>query len=114
MNKLLNRLMEKKGKSDMSDEYVGTKRDTLKELIGQMSDMMSEPLKGLKKVTVASDSPEGLEKGLDKAQELLGDDEMPESEEETKEESEPSEMSVEDIEAKIQELMEKKKQLEAK
>lgn len=37
------------------------------------SDMMAEPLHGLKKVSVASDSPEGLKMGLDKAKDVVDD-----------------------------------------
>jgi hypothetical protein len=47
----------------------------LKELKKAMRDDIHEPLregmKGLKKVTVASDSEEGLEEGLSKAQKIL-------------------------------------------
>lgn len=49
----------------------------LKELSNEMSDDMYSPMKdmlgkkGMKKVTVASDSPEGLQKGLSMAEKLM-------------------------------------------
>ena len=49
-------------KSDM----MGMKKDGKKDLFG---DMM--PKKGMQKVTVMSDSPEGLKKGLSKAEEIM-------------------------------------------
>ena len=79
------------------------------------SDMIGGDLaEGMKKVTVASDSKEGLKKGLEKAEDLM--EEMPKVDEEMEdedsyEESDEDEMSPEDIEAKIQELMEMKKKL---
>ena len=62
--------MEKKAKSKAKSEM-------LQELSKEMSDDMYSPMKdmlekkGLKKVTVASDSPEGLEKGLSMAEKLM-------------------------------------------
>lgn len=44
----------------------------LDELRKHAQSMMSDKIKGLKKVTVASDSKEGLKKGLSKAEEILG------------------------------------------
>lgn len=44
----------------------------LKDLRGEMNSMMGDSYgKNLKKVTVASDSKEGLEEGLSKAQEIM-------------------------------------------
>jgi len=107
------------------------KEDTLQSLIDDMMDMDSGKVKGLKKVTVASNSPKGLEKGLDKAKEIVGeapmseemmsDEEMPEGEEMMEEEmpegesEESPEMEAEDesldteeeIEAEIEKLKEK-------
>lgn len=130
----LHKLMAKKkqeGKKLSPMEKKG-KEDTLQSLIDDMMDMDSDKVKGLKKVTVASDSPKGLEKGLDKAKELIGeaptggleDEEMPEaSEEESMEEEMPEEESSEmaseegeeseeeespeEIEAEIEKLKEK-------
>jgi hypothetical protein len=60
--------MEKKAKA---------KSEMLKELSKEMSDDMYSPMKdmigkkGLKKVSVMSDSPQGLEKGLSMAEKLM-------------------------------------------
>ena len=60
--------MEKKAKA---------KAEMLKELSNEMSDDMYSPMKdmlgkkSMKKVTVASDSPEGLQKGLSMAEKLM-------------------------------------------
>lgn len=43
-------------------------KDLKKEMLGEM---FGDKMEGLKKVTVASDSEEGLEEGLDKAQEIM-------------------------------------------
>jgi len=128
----LHKLMAKKkmeGKKLSPMEKKG-KEETLQSLIDEMMGMDSDKVKGLKKVTVASDSPEGLEKGLDKAKELVGDaplseemmsdeempeaseEEMPEGEEESSEmESEEGEDesldTEEEIKAEIERLKEK-------
>lgn len=76
--------MEKKSKA---------KADMLKELSKEMSNDMYSPMKdmigkkGMKKVTVASDSPEGLKKGLSMAEKLM----QLKSSQEGKEEGEDSE-----------------------
>jgi len=80
-----------KGKKSAKREML----EALKKEMNSGDDVgMADKLKDLKKVTVASDSKEGLEKGLSKAQEilkkrseLLGLDED-EDEKEDKEESE--------------------------
>lgn len=130
----LHKLMAKKsqeGKKLSGAEKKG-KEETLQSLIDDMMGMDGEKVKGLKKVTVASNSPKGLEKGLDKAKELIGhaptggleDEEMPEGEEmmeeempeheaeespemeEAEHEEEGSE-SPEELEAEIEKLKEK-------
>ena len=127
----LHKLMAKKkqeGKKLSPMEKKG-KEDTLQSLIDDMMDMDGDKVKGLKKVTVASNSPKGLSKGLEKAKELIGEaptggledeempeaseeesmeEEMPEGEEESSEmESEESEESPEELEAEIEKLKEK-------
>ena len=98
--------MEKKAKA---------KAEMLKELSKEMSDDMYSPMKdmlgkkGMKKVSVMSDSPEGLEKGLSMAEKLMqlkskqnGEEEtesdMEEESPEMEAEEEMSEMSPEDME----------------
>lgn len=73
------------------------KKELLKMLMGDMDEMMGEEKSELfdgmmpeKKVTVAADSKEGLEKGLDKAQEILKA-KMSEMEDMSEEESEDEE-----------------------
>lgn len=80
------------------------KCEMLKELSKEMSDDMYSPMKdmlgkkGMKKVTVASDSPEGLKKGLSMAEKLmkLKASQSGESEESEEPEMEESEESSED------------------
>jgi TATA-binding protein-associated factor Taf7 len=87
--------MEKKSKA---------KAMMLKELSNEMSNDTNAPLKdmlgkkGMKKVSVMSDSPEGLKKGLSMAEKLMklkskqsGDEESEEEEEYSSEESSDSE-----------------------
>ena len=72
-SKLMEKLIAKKKASgkELSDNEKQAKSEVLKSLHGQASDILRDKLKGIKKVSVMSDSPEGLEKGLDKAKELL-------------------------------------------
>lgn len=81
-----------KHEGEMSKEHLDVKMEMLKELMEHakkgMGDKILGGLEGLKKVTVAAPSKEGLEEGLEKAQELLHSKEMPEMEEESEEESE--------------------------
>jgi len=133
----LHKLMAKKkseGKKLSPIEKKG-KEESLSSLIDDMMGMDGDKVKGLKKVTVASDSPKGLSKGLEKAKELIGgaptggleDEEMPEGEEMMEEEmpegeEESSEMESEEaedesldteaeIEAEIEKLKEKLEKL---
>lgn len=81
MSMKMEKLMEKKKDSgkELDPMYKDSKMSMLKALHKEMSDMMAGGLKdhqGMKKVEVASDSPEGLKHGLDKAKDLLeGSDE---------------------------------------
>lgn len=69
----LKKLMESKKGAPMDPMKKDAKMSMLQALRGEMSGMMKEDLQkpGLKKVTVASDKPEGLAKGLDTAKELI-------------------------------------------
>jgi hypothetical protein len=105
----------------MSPIEKKAKLAALKDAHGLASEMMKDGLGGLKKVTVASDSKEGLKKGLDKAEDMLGEQESEDEEmgakeaseseefEDAQDESEP--MSEEEIDAKIEELLKLKEQL---
>lgn len=107
--------MEKKAKA---------KAEMLKELSKEMSDDMYSPMKdmlgkkGMKKVSVMSDSPEGLEKGLSMAEKLMQLKSKQNGEEPTESESEEespemeaademSEMSPEEMEAMYEMLRQK-------
>jgi hypothetical protein len=122
-------------KKKISDVEKEAKMGVLKEVSDMAGAAMGDKLKGLKKVTVASDSKEGLDKGLEKAKELLDKDlaksedeegpcaecgkepcccdeheasESPEHEKmEDSSEKSPDEMSAEELKAKIEELQEK-------
>lgn len=89
-----------------------------KEMLSHLSDMMKGHMSnGLKKVTIASDSKEGLEKGLEKAKEILpqveeASEEMSEEAEEEPSSEDPHEnMSAEEIDDMIKMLQEKKAKL---
>jgi hypothetical protein len=115
MDKFDKLLMKKKKEGrEMSPEEQSAKMNVLKDLKSQMSKHMAD---GIKKVTVASDSPEGLKEGLEKAEDLVESKLSPESPDmEDSEDSEDEEEMVaspEEIDAKIQKLMELKKKLQA-
>ena len=118
---------KREGKSDLSEPEKKAKLGVLDSLRSEAAGMMGDHLKGLKKVTVAAPSKEGLEKGLEMAKAITEDGEESEEEsgpcpvcgeegcicepsEESSEES-SEEMSEEQLDAKIQELLAKKEQL---
>lgn len=67
------KLLEKK--RQMGKSLDGVERDAKMSAVQSLKDMANEAMKGkidgMKKVTVASDSSEGLEHGMDKAKELI-------------------------------------------
>jgi hypothetical protein len=105
--------------------------EVLKEIRDMASGLMQDDIKskGLKKVSVAADSKEGLEEGLDKAKEMLGkhdlmsalsdsdaeraEEEMEDPEEEASEtpEEEDAEETPDSIEEQIKALQDKKHKL---
>lgn len=71
---LMDKMMEKKGSKPLDPMYKDAKMSMLHELRNAMSGAMKSDLenaKGMKKVEVASDSPEGLASGLDKAKDMV-------------------------------------------
>lgn len=128
----------KNGKK-MSPLAAKAKQKALQDLGDDMMDMGSDKIKNLKKVTVASDSPEGIKKGLELAKKVVAKkngalEEMGDFEEESAdheagesegeelaehesgaEEKEPEEMSEEELKAEIAKLQEllKEKKMEA-
>ena len=96
-----------------NESKLKAKASMAKELSDMLGSDLTDDIKGaVKKVTVASDSEEGLKKGLEKAEDILeGEEEENESEDsKDSEDSEEADFeSPEDIEMKIEEL---KRQLE--
>lgn len=101
---------KKKGEGEMHPSMKKAKMGVLKHLSDMASEAMGGKLHGLKKVTVASDSEEGLKHGMEKAKDIVegGLPEAEESEspemEESEKESEDEGLSVEELEQKIAEL----------
>jgi hypothetical protein len=111
------------------DMKNNAKLKVLKHLKDMASKMMGDDVKGgmegLKKVTVAAPDKAGLKLGLDKAKELIGhkpeeslEDPLEEAnetpEEESMEDHDEEHMSLDEINAEIQHLIELKKQLTLK
>lgn len=66
-------LKEKKGSMGrMHPLEQKAKMDVMDHLSKMAEDAMGDKLKGMSKVSVAADSPEGLEEGLSKAHDILG------------------------------------------
>lgn len=119
MMKMMN---DKKGKKPDSEKN-DAKRDVIKDLRNMaMGEMGKGFSKGMKEVRVSSDSKEGLEEGLDKAGDMLEGGEVGEMMANANKDSyEPdSDMdeeyeeyeTVEEIDAKIAELMKLKMEME--
>jgi hypothetical protein len=128
--------MVKSGKK-MSPMEAKGKLASLQELIKDMDDIMMKGMKdkkGMAKISVMSDSPEGLKAGLEKAEDVIEDESNKESEitlpkfgskqksgalmeeeefeEDSQDDSEDS--SEEELDRKIAELMAKKKSKKSK
>lgn len=113
----LKELMKMAGASKeegMGDDKVKAKMRVIHDLREMASDMMSEGLdEGLKKVTVASDDEEGLKEGLEMAEDIV-EEGAPESDSygiDDYHAGDSDDMSADDIEAKIAELMEMKRKM---
>ena len=122
MKNLEKLLMKKHGEGKVLGKAAAkAKSSVLEDLMSDMFDQDGDKVKGLKKVTIASNTSKGLKKGVKKAEEMLGeggmsDEDMPEGEESAEHEAEESpemeaseheaeeDMSAEEIEAKIAEL----------
>ncbi len=113
LEKLL--MKKKKDGPEMDEKTMQAKEEILMELIEEMMDMRGKKLmgdmEGMKKVTVASPSKEGLEEGLEKAKEMMEmKEEMSSEGEEEETEEESSEMMPEmKEESKSEEDMEEEK-----
>ena len=58
-------------KRDLSEHEKSAKMDVMKEMRDEAAKAMHGKLDGLKKVSVMSDSPQGLKEGLDKAKSMM-------------------------------------------
>ena len=70
-NKLMEKKMKEGAHKQMSPVEKQAKMNAVKDMRKHVSDQMAEPLHSLKKVSVASDSPEGLQAGLEKAKQVV-------------------------------------------
>lgn len=119
---------KKKDGKEMSSMEKDAKMSVVHDMKKMAMDAMGDKLKGLKKVSVASDSPEGLKMGLEKAKELVtshpnspesDNDNSPENEEEVgeteespeEEQSEDSAMSEDEVDAELKRLMDLKEKM---
>jgi len=114
MHEKMMKMLEKKKAKKLSPVEQKAKMGVLKELKDDMSSEMGGSLKDMmaKKVSVMAGNKEDLEKGLDKAKELVG--EMPNGEEGQLEDMEAEESgeagmaeAADDVEAEIKKLEEK-------
>lgn len=69
----LKKLKEKKGMHKMRPMEQKAKMGVIEDLRNMADNAMGSKLKGLNKVTVASNDSEGLRQGLDKAKDIMGD-----------------------------------------
>lgn len=83
----------------LSGDKKKAKCEMLDELDGITKNAMSDKLKGMKKVTVASPTSEGLEKGLEMAKEKVSD-----MDEEKEDDKEPKSDKIAELKKKISEL----------
>jgi len=99
----------KEQKEPMPENRKEAKMSVLNELKKLMDDKLAGDLKGLKKVTVASDSKEGLKEGLEKAEEVL--EKSPEmgmeEESEDEEEMDLEQASVDELKEMLSLIQEK-------
>lgn len=129
-DEMLKKMKNKKKSESMSDSEKNAKMKVVDEMEKMADDAMSDSFKnGMKKVTVAADSKEGIKQGLESAKKLLNGDSIESKEELTEgvephmggdegEESEPDMMdeheSSENPEDEIKMLEEKLKKLKEK
>ena len=113
---LLKKKAAEQSKNPVDSKMLEAKKNVVQQIMEMLHGDMADKMKGLKKVTVASDSPEGITEGLDKAKDMLsgneeGSDmeESLESPEEESHEDEGSEDEIAELERKLAELKSKKK-----
>ena len=91
----------KEQKGPMRGPKMDAKAAMAKELSDSLGSDIMDGIKGMKKVTVASDSEEGLKEGLEKAEDVL-ESKMEKEEENSEEEMEDSEEEMEDSEEEME------------
>lgn len=116
--------MKKKGKEkDMDELHKSAKMDAVSEMRDMAAEAMKGKLDGLKKVSVASDSKEGLQKGLEKAKELVNKGPMAEEaaaegeseeQEAAEQEAAPGAESKEELMAEVERKLKELEELKAK
>lgn len=115
------REMLKKGKPIKDGPSKDAKVGLLKELQKVMGDSMTDDIKGLKKITVAAPSKDGLAKGLEHAKELIDEDKGSDEEvceeevcEEEVSEDKSSEDKISSLESKLAKLQSELEMLKSK
>lgn len=94
----------KKKSDEQGGPMKGPRMDAKAAMAKELSDLLGgDMIDGMKKVTVASDSSEGLEKGLERAQEVLNSKSMKDESDEMDEESENMEDESEEMEDESEE-----------
>lgn len=78
--KELSEMLKNKKKDKKMSKSMEDKMEILQQLKEMASGMIGSDLSELKKITVAAKDTDGLKKGLEKAEEMLGDDEESEDE----------------------------------
>ena len=113
MSPLEKLIMKKKESGSMMDPMEQkAKMSNLEALRDEMSGMMKGDLQPKAKVEIASDSPEGIVEGLDKAKDVMTDIDMSSEKPEIEEIGEPLEIEkVEDSELSPEEMAMLKKLL---
>lgn len=105
MRDMLKEMMKMKGEKKMNPMEKKAKLGVLEEILGMAEDEMGNELKGLKKVTVAAPSEEGLKEGLEKAEEIV------EAKDEMSEEESEDEVLSEEEQALLEKLLAKKSKM---
>lgn len=117
LKELFEKKMKEKEQNPADEKKLKAKSSVMKEIMKMLDGHMIDDFKNMKKVTVASDSEEGLEEGLDLAKEKVSElSEKPEeelSEEspemESEEEQSEEERKIAELQKQIEDLKAKKK-----
>lgn len=122
MDKLEKLMAKKRPGKEMSDVEKEAKMGVVGDLRKMASEAMGDKLRGLKKVSVAAPDQEGLEMGLEKAKEIVGegmeespeDEQSPEGISDTPDMSDMENLSEDELDQKLQHLMSLKQQMQDK